>query len=169
MTNRLNRTIVALSLVFGGISADTASCQAQANYKTALGLRLNEGAGVTVKHFVTENTSIEGILYTRWRGFNLTGLYQANMPVFDEPGFLFFMGGGAHIGVWDRAKNPWWKDEEYNDTRTVVGLDGQIGLEYTFGALPLNLALDWKPAINLVGAGNFWGTDLALSIRYAFK
>jgi hypothetical protein len=169
MTIRIHKPLRIIKLAVACIFILPAWCHAQSNYKTALGLRLNEGAGITVKHFVSEKSSIEGILYTRWRGFNLTGLYQGNFPVFSEPGFRFFMGGGAHIGVWDRNRNPWWKDEEYNDTRAVFGLDGQIGLEYTFGQLPLNLSIDWKPAINFIGVSNFWGGDLALSVRYAFK
>ena len=34
----------------------------------------------------------------------------------------------------------------------------------------LNISLDWKPAINLVGAGDsfFWGDNGALSVRYIF-
>lgn len=143
---------------------------AQHSYKTALGLRLNGGAGISVRHFIKDNQSIEGILYTRWRGLNITGLYNVNYPVFDEPGFNFFIGGGGHIGFWDRDHNP-WRDENkrYNDTRMVVGIDGQIGLEYTFNEIPLNLAIDWKPAFNIIGISNFWVGDAALSIRYTFK
>ncbi len=143
---------------------------AQNHYKTALGLRLNGGAGVSVRHFLDEKQSIEGILYTRWKGLNITGLYNVNFPVFEEPGFNFFIGAGGHIGFWDRDKTPWWDEEkEYNDTRTVVGIDGQIGLEYVFNEIPLNLALDWKPAFNIFGVSNFWAGDIGLSVRYTFK
>lgn len=143
---------------------------AQHAYKTALGLRLNGGAGISVRHFIKENQSIEGILYTRWRGLNVTGLYTVNYSVFEEPGFNFFIGGGGHIGFWDRDHNPWWdENKRYNDTRMVVGIDGQIGLEYTFNEIPLNLAIDWKPAFNIIGISNFWVGDAALSVRYTFK
>lgn len=143
---------------------------AQYNYKTALGLRLNGGAGITLRHFIKDNHSIEGILYTRWRGLNITGLYNVNFPVFNEPGFNFFIGAGGHIGFWDRDRNPWWdNDRDYNDTRTVVGIDGQIGLEYVFNDIPLNLALDWIPSVNIIGVSNFWAGDVGLSVRYTFK
>lgn len=156
--------ILALTLLMSGLA------MAQSNYRTALGLRLNGGAGVTVRHFINSKSSLEGILYTRWGGVNLTGLYAVNFPVFNEPGFNFYVGGGGHIGVWDRDNNPWWDDDKrYNDNRLVVGLDGQIGLEYTFSPIPLNLSIDWKPAVNFIGVSNFWGSDLALSVRYAFK
>jgi len=144
--------------------------QAQHNYKTALGLRLNGGAGISVRHALKGNQSIEGILYSRWRGLNITGIYSVNYPVFDEPGFNFFIGGGGHIGFWDRDRSPWWdENKRYHDTRMVIGIDGQIGLEYTFKNIPLNLAVDWKPAFNIIGITNFWAGDAALSVRYTFK
>lgn len=162
---KFRNTIMILLIV--NVTTDSFS---QHNYKTALGLRLNGGAGISVRHSLKENQSIEGILYTRWRGLNITGIYSVNYPVFDEPGFNFFIGGGGHIGFWDRDRSPWWdEDKKYGDTRMVLGIDGQIGLEYTFKEIPLNLAIDWKPAFNIIGITNFWVGDAALSIRYAIK
>jgi hypothetical protein len=169
MNHSINRSSLIAFLISVFVLTISSSSVAQKNYSTALGLRLNEGAGISVKHFLNDKNSIEGILYTRWRGFNLTGLYQVNVPVFSEPGFSFYMGGGGHIGVWDRERSPWWKNDNYYDTRMVIGLDGQIGLEYTFREIPLNLALDWKPLINIIGISNFWAGDFALSLRYTFK
>jgi hypothetical protein len=77
------------------------------------------------------------------------------------------MGAGAHIGFWNGRYNPWW--DEKVESHAVFGIDGQIGLEYTFNEIPLNLSVDWKPAINLVGSSNFWGDEFGLSIRYAIK
>jgi hypothetical protein len=50
----------------------------------------------------------------------------------------------------------------------VIGVDGQIGLEYVFEEIPLNLSIDWKPAFNIIGITNFWAGDAALSVRYTF-
>lgn len=158
------RLLLSILILIG--SANSGFSQQQ--YKTALGLRINGGAGITARHFLSGNQSIEGIMYTRWGGLNFTGLYNVNFPVFTEPGFNFFIGGGGHIGFWDADRNPWW-DEDEKGNKTVVGLDGQIGLEYVFDDIPLNLALDWKPAINFIGSSNFYGGDFGLSVRYAFK
>lgn len=166
MKHKLLPHYICILLIF----SNSQDMLAQHTYKTALGLRLNGGAGISVRHFIKENQSIEGILYTRWRGLNITGLYTVNYPVFEEPGFNFFIGGGGHIGFWDRDHNPWWdEDKRYHDTRMVLGIDGQIGLEYTFKEIPLNLAIDWKPAFNIIGITNFWVGDAALSVRYTFK
>lgn len=140
---------------------------AQQTYKTALGLRAVPGAGFTVKHNLNSKSSIEGILGTRWRGIHLTGLYQVNYPVFKEPGFRFYMGAGAHVGFWNGRYNPWWDDNK--ESHGVFGIDGQIGLEYTFDKIPLNLSIDWIPGINLIGTSNFWGDEIGLSVRYTIK
>jgi hypothetical protein len=160
------KKIIFISLA---ILCSSFSVFAQKDYQTAIGLRLNGGAGLTVRHNLDDKHSIEGILYTRWHGVNLTGLYQLNYPVFtEEPGFRFYMGGGGHIGIWDRHYSPWW-DEDSKGSHLVIGLDGQLGLEYTFKDIPLNLSIDWKPAFNIIGVTNFWGDDVALSVRYTIK
>lgn len=158
--------LLAILLITGNVQS------ARAEYRTALGLRMNGGYGISLRHMITDKNSIEGMLHSRWRGLVLTGLYQANFPVFTEPGFRFYMGAGGHIGFWNRKYHPWWdeKKNRYEDGQAaVIGIDGQIGLEYTFANIPLNLSIDWKPAINLIGINNYWGSDAALSVRYAFK
>lgn len=150
---------LAFQLFFTGLNA-------QQSYKTALGMRINGGLGITAKHMLNDKAAIEGILYTRWGGLNLTGIYAVHYPVFKEPGFRFYIGGGSHLGFFDGNKNPWWDD---NDQHAVWGLDGQIGLEYTFDEIPLNLSLDWKPAINILGSDDFWYGDAGISVRYTWK
>lgn len=77
------------------------------------------------------------------------------------------MGAGAHIGFWNGRYNPWWDDNK--ESNGVFGIDGQIGLEYTFDKIPLNLSIDWIPGINLIGTSNFWGDEIGLSVRYTIK
>ena len=72
------------------------------------------------------------------------------------------------MGFWDSSRNPWWDDNKNNNSRLVIGVDGQIGLEYVFEEIPLNLSIDWKPAFNIIGITNFWAGDAALSVRYTF-
>src|SRR3712207_7039163 len=44
--------------------------------QTALGLKIWDGAGITLKHFGASNRAIEGIGYFYKRGFRITGLYE---------------------------------------------------------------------------------------------
>ncbi|NNF01102.1 MAG: hypothetical protein HKN22_00315 [Bacteroidia bacterium] len=140
------------------------SVQAQ-DYNTGIGLRFGSSNGITVKHFVSQKAAVEGILSSRWRGFKITGLYEIHNHFFDVNNMTWYYGFGAHIGFWD-GDRAWWGDD--GKTYTVIGVDGIIGLEYTFTEVPIGLSLDWKPELNLVGYSGFWGDSGGLSIRYVF-
>lgn len=135
------------------------------SYQTGVGLRGGFSNGITVKHFISEGTAVEGILSTRWRGFLITGLYELEKSTAVN-GLDWYYGVGGHIGVWNnnRDNNPFTDD----GGATILGIDGILGIEYTFGGIPINLSLDWKPAFNLIGSTGFWGDSGALSIRYVF-
>jgi hypothetical protein len=137
------------------------------DYKTAFGFRLGPSSGVSVKHFISEKALLEGILARRWRGFNLTGLYEINNEIVSVQGMNWYYGGGVHIGSWQGGKgHKWFKEDRlYN----VLGLDGIIGLEYNFAEAPINISLDYKPSFNLLGYMGIWGDEGAVSIRYIFK
>jgi hypothetical protein len=137
-------------------------------YKTAIGLRAGSSSGLTVKHFLNQKSAIEGLLTSRWRGFQLTGLYELNGNAFEVPHLGWYFGGGAHLGFYDYYDKHPWMDDRYNDG-AIFGLDMILGLEYTFEEIPLNLALDWKPEFNFVGYNGVWGDVLALSIRFAIR
>lgn len=135
------------------------------DYTTGIGLRGGFSSGFTVKHFTGERTALEGILSTRWHGFNITGLYEIHNYPFAVEGLSWYYGVGGHIGFWDGADVDWADDD---DTYTVIGIDGVLGLEYSFVEVPIGLSLDWKPALNVIGHSGFWGDGGALSIRYIF-
>ena len=137
------------------------------DYNTGIGLRLGFSNGLTVKHFIGQRSALEGLLSTRWRGFEVTGLYEVHNQAFDVERLNWYFGGGGHIGFWN-GDNTYgrWGDEGVN--YTVIGIDGILGIEYNFDAVPINISLDWKPAFNLTGYSGFWGDGGALSIRYIF-
>ena len=141
------------------------------DYTTSLGLRLGGWEnGITLKHFLGDGAAIEGILSTRWRGYNITGLYEIQNAIDDVDGLNWYIGGGAHIGHFDDRYHNGWGNST-GTTYTVIGVDGIIGLEYIFADAPINISLDWKPALNLTGYGNsspFWGDNGAISVRYKF-
>lgn len=136
------------------------------DYNTGIGVRSGLSNGLTIKHFVKNNAAIEGILAFRWRGFNVTGLYEIHKNAFDVSRLNWYYGVGGHIGFWNGYHDhPWFYDDgDY----TVIGIDGILGIEYNFTELPINVSLDWKPALNIVGYTGFWGDEGALSVRYIF-
>ena len=147
------------------IIAATLSTTAQ-DYNTGIGVRGGLSNGLTVKHFISSNNAIEGILSTRWKGFNITGLYEIHAQAFNTPRLNWYYGFGGHIGFYDGYDNhPWFDDDA---SYTVIGVDGIIGLEYNIEAIPFNISLDWKPGLNLIGYSGFWSDELALSVRFIF-
>ncbi|MBT3301550.1 MAG: hypothetical protein HOD63_12595 [Bacteroidetes bacterium] len=156
----MRKIILTLVLILGVITCSNAQ-----DYKTAVGLRGGLSNGITIKHFVGESTALEGIFYIRWRGYNITGLYEKHKQAFGVERLNWYYGFGGHLGFWNGAYVNWANN---NNDYTVIGVDGILGIEYNFEEIPINLSLDWKPALNIIGYFGFWGDGGALSIRYIF-
>jgi hypothetical protein len=135
------------------------------DYSTGIGLRGGPWAGLTVKHFLNEKVAVEGLFDSRWQGFNLTGLYEIHNRAFNTDRLNWYYGAGAHIGFYD-SKHKEWGDN--TGSYSIIGIDGILGLEYNFKKIPINLSVDWKPTLNIVGYSGFWGDGGAFSIRYIF-
>jgi opacity protein-like surface antigen len=135
------------------------------DYKTGIGLRGGLYNGLTIKHFISSKTALEGLLATRWSGFEITGLYEISNRAFDVERLNWYFGLGGHVGFYN-GNNTTWGDA--GKSYTVIGLDGILGLEYNFSEVPINISADWKPAFNIIGYSKFWGDGGALSIRYIF-
>jgi hypothetical protein len=118
---------------------------------------------VSYKKFVTNNNSIEGQL-TYWnKGFRAAGLYEFNFYSCPAvPSLSLFVGPGVHVGFW---KEKYSKD--YN-SKADLGIDGIIGLDYKFDNIPVNVSIDWEPAVTLVGNAGFTPAYGGLAIRYTF-
>ncbi|MBA4322018.1 MAG: hypothetical protein C0408_04305 [Odoribacter sp.] len=151
--------IVILFVLFLGLSLNGQ------DYKTSIGLRAGYPYGLTIKHFMNENNAVEGILASNWGGFVATVLLENEHWTGLYPGFNWYWGLGAHIGFWDAGANR-YVTSTY--TGSVIGIDGILGLEYTFDKIPLNLSIDILPSINLFGSTGWGGPSGALSIRYVF-
>jgi hypothetical protein len=155
----MKRFVVALVMVL----SMTALVRAQ-EYKTGIGIRAGISSGLTIKHFNGRRAAFEGLLTTRWQGFDITGLYEVHAKAFDVDHLNWYYGGGAHIGFYNGDHAYWGTN---GTAYTVIGIDGILGLEYTFAEIPVNLGIDWKPALNLVGYSGFW-SEGAISVRYVF-
>ena len=68
------------------------------DYTTGIGIRGGYFNGLTVKHFVSDQAALEGIFTSRWRGFQVTGLYEIHNQAFNTPRLNWYYGFGAHIG-----------------------------------------------------------------------
>ena len=154
----MRKILFSIILVIGLTTAASAQ-----DYNTGLGLRGGNGWGVTLKHFVSQKNAFEGFFYgynyDGLNGFNVTGLYQFHNRAFDVDNLRWYYGFGAHIGSYSKK----------NSSNFVLGIDGVLGIEYTFTEAPINIGLDWNPHINLTGyTDSFMPGFGAISIRYTF-
>ena len=152
MKNRLIYAMILLCL------AGSASAQQSLKGQKEAGVRLGLPLGVTGRYFFADRSAVEGIVGLYNRTFSVTALYQYHfdLSALTIPGFGWYAGGGAHLGTRD-IDGSW---------RFLAGIDGVAGLNYNFGPIPLNLSLDWKPAVHFGNSSDL--ADFAVSARYIF-
>lgn len=154
------KKIFYLLLLISFISIDELQAQ---NYKTGLGIRLSSrdpaiNNSVSFKHFLDEKTAIEALL-TFDKKAAIGVLVEFHKPVASADGLQWFYGVGAYIGL-DTDKN--------NTDRSLMGAQGAVGLDYKFPNIPLNLALDWKPELNIIDNINFEPAAIGFTMRFTF-
>lgn len=150
-------------LVISSLLLFCSAGMAQAPYHKALGIKVPGGFSVTYKNFVSDTRNLE-LQATAWnKGFRVSGLYEFNFYAFPQiPSLSWFVGPGVHVGFWkDQYKN------EYN-SKTDLGIDGIIGLDYKIPDIPINLSLDWQPSVTLIGDASFAPASGGIAVRFTF-
>lgn len=128
------------------------------SYQTALGVKVWDGGGISLKHFVSDNNALEGIGYFWSQGIRVTGLYEIHGDISNAPGLRWYIGPGAHIGFYNSK----------NGDGSFIGVDGVLGLDYKFNRAPINMSLDWQPSFEFGNSRGFTGSWGGLGIRYTF-
>ena len=149
--------VLAVVLFSAGAQAQSRSANSS-SYRTALGVKVWDGGGISLKHFFNERNAGELIAYFWRRGVRFTGLYEIHGDINGAQGLKWYIGPGAHIGSYGR---------EYGDG-VFIGLDGVVGLDYKFNGAPINVSLDWQPSIEFGTDRGFVGSWGGLGIRYTF-
>lgn len=140
------------------ISFQEGFCQ---SYVSAAGLRLGSEWGLSYKHGMGSNITLEGILQSSFgdNSNRFTLLGARHYPVITR-GLNFYFGAGPHIG---------WLDLPGNGPAPVhAGLSLIGGAEISIGRL--NVSWDIKPALNPIGFRSYklLDTNTAVSARYIF-
>lgn len=168
------KTVCIRIILLGGLMSLALIAAAQP-YTTAVGLRLGYPSSITAKHFLSENGALEGYLGTRGylglRWYNLSAAYLHHFPLEIEEieNLNWYVGGGASAFLWSYDLGFYGGGSGFSST--TLGVQGYIGLDYTFGDIPLNLTLDWSPTL-FVGNGYFGGFGAgygSLGVRYLLK
>jgi hypothetical protein len=128
-------------------------------YKTALGVKVLDGAGITLKSFVNGNNALEGIGFFWKQGFRITGLYEIHGDINGAPGLKWYIGPGAHVGFYNN---------DYYSGSTSFGVDGVLGLDYKIHGAPINFSLDWQPSFEFANNRGFVGSWGGFAVRYTF-
>ena len=122
----------------------------------AIGARIGWGAEISYQHTLGANNFLEADLGWGINDFRLGLGYDFSVaPV----GPLdFYVGPAAQVAFINNV--------EHNNL--MLGVGAQLGLEYFFDAIPLQLSLDWRPPFTLIPATGFGWNSFGLGIRYAF-
>lgn len=140
----------------------TGSAFAQ-SYKTAAGIRIDNGVQLTVQQHIANNWTAEGILHTSVASKNLglTLLGEKHQKIIFRNTNLYY-GAGAHY-YW--MNEPTRLETEVNNN--VYGLSFIGGAEISLGRI--NVAIDWKPELHLNESSNvFDWNGASVSVRYIF-
>ncbi|MDL2228484.1 hypothetical protein LJC25_03010 [Bacteroidales bacterium OttesenSCG-928-K03] len=142
--------------------ATICAVNAQTNDMT-LGARLGGNLEVSFQLPVGANrVEIDGGIglgYYDHFSLQVAASYQWLWNIAGITGFDWYVGPGAYVGIYN-----------FDNIGVTAGVLGQIGLEYNFN-FPLQLSLDWRPMINVLGFGDgHWGywNGVALGVRYRF-
>ena len=151
--------IITLIIFLTVIGAQAQSKSANSSYYTsALGVKVWDGGGITFKHFFNERNAGELIAYFWNDGVRFTGLYEIHGDFAGAEGLKWYIGPGAHIGFYG----------EKDGDGVFIGIDGVLGLDYKFNGAPINISLDWQPAIEFGDGRGFYAGWGGLGIRYTF-
>ena len=160
MRKKMFLSVIVILTVATSVSAQKrTNYNTSESYQTALGVKFYPGA-ITIKHFINDNTALEGLGYFWERGGRITGLYEIHGNINDVAGLKWYIGPGAHLGFYNT---------KYGGG-TSIGIDGVLGLDYKFQGAPINLSLDWQPSFEF---GNNYGNGFSgnwggFAIRYTF-
>lgn len=150
-------------LLFTVISTLSLSNVSAQGYDKAIGGRFGAANGISFKTGLSDKSMLElignfrsnsGVNYIR-----ITGLYQIYNPIGETQGLNWYYGAGASLGSY-KVKG--------GDGDFYLAANGVIGLDYKFNEVPINISLDWVPALELTPSTGFWGGDIGLGIRYTF-
>lgn len=133
------------------------------DYKSAIGGKLGYGLVASYKTFLNEKNAIELFGGLRWGGLAAGGFYQIHKDIPSVDNLRWFLGGGASFSTWSFVGSGY--------TELTAHFD--IGLEYTFEDMPLNVSVDYAPGFVIVDTWDFTGSYNrfrggygALTVRY---
>ena len=134
----MRKLYVLLLILFASLTVNEIKAQ---DYQSAIGGKVGYGFIGTYKKFIGEAPAID--LYAGFgffRGFVLGANYQHHMDIGGVDRLRWFLGGGASLLTF--SYNSAFISGGYVD----VAINFNIGLDYSFADIPLNLGVEYAPA-----------------------
>ena len=140
--------ILTILVSFAIMMTPVAETKAQkvTDYETAVGLRLGWGFTLSGKHFINDAHAVEAIFNYRWTwsAYNQTriaAIYQVHNPLDDIiDGLTWYWGVGGLIGFEN------YRRFSERSTELLVGVIGNVGLDFSFSDTPVNISVDLMPS-----------------------
>jgi len=163
------KKILFIIVLLAGISTITA----QSFSTNAIGLRIGDNDGfsteVNYQRALSQENRLElGLAWRSGDNFDAikgTGIYQWVWNI--DGGFNWYAGAGASLGSFDVDNN--FPGFDNDDSEFFINAAGDIGIEYNFDEIPLQLSLDFRPEIGILNDfDDSLEFDIALGIRYTF-
>lgn len=151
----MNKISLAIAFLFSFAKSTFAQ-----HYKTAAGIRLGGGIGLTVQQYIGEKKTLEGIISTRTKGDaptnDVTLLIERHFNLLTRR-FNVYLGAGPHASFLQKQQ------VNYSN---MYGLTFIGGAEFTMRRL--SFSVDVKPAFNISRGDNqnLVDSPISLSARY---
>jgi hypothetical protein len=155
-------------LIISLISFSSLSLYAQSEYQSAIGLRLGAytNMNVTYKHFLNDQAALElvgglGFWAFGYTRMGLAGIYQHHMPLKLDglDGLNWYLGVGAYTSI---------DVYRFLSNRFNIGGMVGVGLDYKFPDYPVNVSIDFYPALNIIN--RFYITAYGgVAVRYVLN
>jgi hypothetical protein len=131
-------------------------------YKSAFGVKIWNGGGLTLKTFINPKTAIEITGFYRGQGTRIGVLYEIHGDLNSEGNLKWYLGPGVHAGFYK------FDNVIKTSDGTYLGVSGVAGADYKFTELPINISLDWQPTIEIFKGKTYFENFGGLSVRYTF-
>jgi hypothetical protein len=144
----MKKTLILLAAILG--FAVVASAQPR-----AIGVRAGYGGELSYQHDLGSNFA-EFDLGWFAQGFNLVGIYDFIIAGSGEVDV--YVGPGAQLSVFNTEAG----------SGLNLGVAGQLGVEWNFPTVPLQLSIDWRPVFFFLNQRGVGYDSVGLGIRYHF-
>lgn len=145
------------------------------NYKSSIGVRLGAPISASFKMFISDANAVEAFVNYRSYKNNIYGqnygwsrigagvAYQMHKEIDAIDGLMYYYGGGVSVLYYNYNNAAYFSDYD----NLSFGIQGNVGLDYAFSNVPVNLSLDWVPTLYINGYISGFGAGYgALSVRY---